>query len=86
MYFLHKIARLLCLKKEVLRSESIKKDDSVHICSAFWKINQISHETICSIPHTGDLITKVAGHKFYSKIDLRNAYLQILDGDESHKF
>ena len=33
-----------------------------------------------------DLITKVAGHKFYSKIDLKNAYLQIKVDNESQKY
>ena len=33
-----------------------------------------------------DLITKVTGHKFYSKNDLKNAYLQIQVNDESQKY
>ena len=33
-----------------------------------------------------DLITKIADHKFYSKIDLKNAYLQIKVDDESQKY
>ena len=63
-----------------------KKDNSIRICGDFRKINQILHETIYPIPHMADLITKVAGHKFYSKIDLKNAYLQIQVSDESQKF
>ena len=33
-----------------------------------------------------DLITKVACHKFYSKVNLKNAYLQIQVDDESQKY
>ena len=33
-----------------------------------------------------DLITKVTGHKFYSKIDLKNAYLQTQVDDEGKKY
>ena len=33
-----------------------------------------------------DLITRRAGHKFYSKIDLKNAYLKIKVDNESQKY
>ena len=45
----------------------LKKDNSIRIYRDFRKINHILHETIYPIPHMADLITKVAGHKFYSK-------------------
>ena len=33
-----------------------------------------------------NLITKVSGYKFYSKIDLKNAYLQIKVDNKSQKY
>ena len=63
-----------------------KKDESICICGDFRKINQVLLETIYPIPHMADILTKVAGHKFYSKIDLKNAYLQIKIGNKSQKY
>ena len=64
----------------------MKSDGSVRICTDFRKVNLILHESKFPIPNMNELISSASGHKFYSKLDLKNAYLQLLVAPEDTKY
>ena len=55
----------------------MKQNGSIRICVDFRKLNLVLHESKYPLPVMSDLVSTVAGHKFYSKVDLTNAYLQL---------
>lgn len=54
-----------------------KQNGSLRVCGDFRKINEILHESKFPLPNMAELISNVSGHQFYTKLDLKNAYLQI---------
>ncbi|XP_055906962.1 uncharacterized protein K02A2.6-like [Eupeodes corollae] len=63
-----------------------KSDGRVRICGDFKGLNaQLEVEHVL-IPRIEEMLYKVRGGKFFAKIDLSNAYLQVELDDESKEF
>ena len=61
----------------------MKPNKTVRICADLKKVN-LQHQTITyPIPIIDDLLNEVSGKKYYSKIDMSNAYLQLEVEQES---
>ena len=64
----------------------IKKDGSIRLCGDY-KVT-VNRESICDnypIPRTEDLFAMLSGGEKFTKLDLRNAYQQLLLDEESRK-
>ncbi|CAC5381349.1 unnamed protein product [Mytilus coruscus] len=65
----------------------IKPDKSVRICGDYKvKINQVSKLDNYPIPKTDDLYATLSGGQAFSKLDLSQAYQQIVLDEESRKY
>ena len=64
----------------------LKPDQTVRICGDFRKINNLLHEVKYPLPKISELLDACSGFKYYSKIDLANAYLQISVEEEHRKY
>ena len=63
-----------------------KSDGSIRVCGDFSRLNKILHETKFPLPNNSELVSKVSGYKYYSKLDMKNAYLQIEVDPEDRKY
>jgi hypothetical protein len=61
-----------------------KKDGSLRLCVDYRGLNKITVKNRYPLPLIPDLIDRLAGAKYFTKIDLRNAYnqIRIAKGDE----
>ena len=65
----------------------IKKNDNVRLCGDFKQtINPVLHVQQYSLPRIDDIFAFLGGGQKFSKIDLRQAYLQMEMEEESNKF
>ncbi len=65
----------------------IKSDKSVRICGGFRvTVNPVSKLDAYPIPKVEDLFTKLQGGTSFTKIDLSNAYQQLVLDEESKKY
>ena len=65
----------------------LKSDKSVRICGDFSvTVNQASKLDCYPLPKVNDLFTKLVGGKTFTKLDLREAYLQIELEEESKQY
>ena len=65
----------------------VKPDGSLRICGDYKvTINQAAKPDTYPLPKIEDLFTSLSGGKFFSKVDLANAYLQILLDEESKEY
>ena len=65
----------------------IKQDGSVRVCGDYKvTVNQVSKLDNYPIPKTDDLLTVMGGSEKFTKLDLSQAYQQLLLDDESKKF
>ena len=65
----------------------IKKNGNVRLCGAFKQtINPVLHVQQYPLPRIDDIFASLGGGKKFSKIDLRQAYLQMEMEEESKKF
>ena len=65
----------------------VKSDGGVHLCGDYKvTINQASKLDKYPLPRIDDLLASLAGGKLFSKLDLAQAYLQILLEDDSKKY
>lgn len=62
-----------------------KPSGKVRICGDFKKLNQSISVDQHPIPKLDDLMTKIGGGRYYTKLDLADAYLQLELDDESKK-
>ena len=63
-----------------------KQNGAIRICGDFRKINEILHESKFPLPNMTELISNVSGYKYYTKLDLKNAYLQIKVAPDDCKY
>lgn len=64
----------------------VKKDGSVRLCGDFKQtINPCLNPEQYPIPKVDDIFAKLAGGKYYAKLDLRQAYLQMMMDDKSQE-
>ncbi len=61
-----------------------KKDGTLRMCIDYRKLNDITIRNSYPLPLINDLLEKVRGAKFFTKLDLRSAYnlVRIKEGDE----
>lgn len=61
-----------------------KKDGSLRLCIDYKKLNEVTVRNSYPIPLITDIIERVKGAKYFSKLDLRSAYnlIRIREGDE----
>ena len=60
-----------------------KPNGKVRICGDFVEVNRRSHTKQYPIPHIDDLCAKMNGGKFFTTLDLSDAYLQVELDDSS---
>ena len=64
----------------------LKKDGTVRICGDYkLTVNQAAKIDSYPLPKISDLFASLAGGQTFSKLDLANAYLQILLDEASQK-
>ena len=61
-----------------------KKDGSLRLCVDYKKLNAVTIRNSYPLPLISDIIERVRGAKFFTKLDLRSAYnlIRIREGDE----
>lgn len=61
-----------------------KKDGSLRLCVDYKKLNAVTIRNSYPLPLIPDIIERVKGAKFFTKLDLRSAYnlIRIREGDE----
>ena len=65
----------------------VKNDGTIHICGDYKvTANLVAKQDSYPLPRVKDLFVKVSGGWFFSKLDLRHAYLQIELNKELKKF
>ena len=65
----------------------VKQDESVPICGDYkCTVNQVSKLDNYSIPKTEDLLATLGGGNQFTKLDMFQAYQQLLLDEESKKF
>ena len=64
----------------------VKPDGSLRICDYKVTINQAAKPDTYPLSKIEDLFTSLSGGKFFSKVDLASAYLQILLDEESKEY
>ena len=61
----------------------MKQDGSIHLCSDFkLTLNKAAKPDIYPLPHIDELFATLGGGKTFSKLDLSNAYQQLLLSEE----
>jgi hypothetical protein len=60
-----------------------KKDGSLRFCVDYRSLNDLTKRNSYPLPHTDNLFDRLAGARYFSKIDLRTGFYQILlaEGD-----
>ena len=65
----------------------LKQDCSVRICGDFKvTINQVSQIDSYPLPRVEEVYSRLSGGKYFSKLDLSQAYLQIEIDEESQQY
>jgi len=61
-----------------------KKDGSLRLCVDYKKLNEVTVRNSYPLPLINDIIDRVKGAKYFTKLDLRSAYnlIRIKEGDE----
>ena len=68
-------------------SSSLKSDGSIHICRDYkLTVNKVSQPDIYPLPRIEELFTSLSGGKLFSKLDLANAYQQLLLDEHSKQY
>ena len=65
----------------------VKKNGKIQICGDYKiTVNQASPTETYPLPTAEELFAKLAGGKFFTKLDMSSAYLQLPLDDESKKY
>jgi hypothetical protein len=61
-----------------------KKDSSLRLCINYRGLNQISRKNSNPLPLISEAIDRLSGAKFYTKLDIRDAYhrVRVAEGEE----
>ena len=59
-----------------------KKDGSTRMCTDYRALNKITKKNVYPLPRKDELIDRLQGARFFTKIDLRQGYHQIRIKDE----
>ena len=61
-----------------------KKDGKLRLCVDYRAFNKVTVKNSYPLPRIDDLFDRLAGSKYFSRIDLRSGYhqIQIAQGDE----
>lgn len=61
-----------------------KKNDTLHICIDFWKLNTATKKDLYPLPFINEVLDKVMNHEVYSLLDVFSKYHQIQIAPEDH--
>ena len=65
----------------------MKQDGSIRLCGDFkLTLNKAARPDIYPLPHIDELFATLGGGKTFSKLDLSNAYQQLLLSEESNAY
>lgn len=61
-----------------------KKDGSLRLCVDYRRLNDLTVKNVYPLPRIDNLLDRMAGAKFFTKLDLKDAYwlIRIKEGDE----
>ena len=61
-----------------------KKDEKLRLCVDYRAFNKVTMKNSYPLPQIDDLFDRLAGAKYFSRIDLRSGYhqIRIAQGDE----
>ncbi|KAK6726344.1 hypothetical protein RB195_004580 [Necator americanus] len=62
-----------------------KEDGSLRVCLNFRPLNEITIHDHYPLPRIKDILAKIAGHKYYTTLDLASSYMQFLLSPESQE-
>ena len=54
-----------------------KKDGSVRFCIDFRKLNKVTEFDAEPMPNMEEIINRMSGHKYFTKMDLSKGYWQV---------
>ena len=60
-----------------------KKDGSTRFCVDYRKVNEVTHKDSYPLPRIDDTIEALAGSKWFSTLDLKSGYWQVLLSEEA---
>ncbi len=65
----------------------IKKDSTIRLCGDYKvTVNQAANTEVYPLPRMEEVLSALSGGKVFSKIDLAQAYQQVLLDDDSKKY
>ncbi len=59
-----------------------KKDDTMHFCVDYRKLNDVTHKDAYPLPRNDDILDALQGAKYFCSIDLASGYWQIKVADK----
>uniref|UniRef100_A0A7I4Z6R8 RNA-directed DNA polymerase n=1 Tax=Haemonchus contortus TaxID=6289 RepID=A0A7I4Z6R8_HAECO len=62
-----------------------KRDGSLRVCLDFRPLNNVTIPDHYPLPRIEDILAKIAGHKFYTTLDLASGYMQLLLSPDSQE-
>ena len=63
-----------------------KKTGDLGMCVDYRVLNKITSKDNCPIPLIDDLLDRLAGKRYFTKLDLRNGFSHVYVDDDSVKY